>query len=190
MKRLGLACLLVVAGCVDEGPLPFSDNQLFTGSGGQASTKSCSTQCNTWAENCGYPVQFCSQICGTQPSYGACIIQYSCDQSAIESCTETSSGGSGGGSGGSSSCYSSWSYYSQSCDTCMRNYCCSELQSCDAGTACRNVDDCRLSYCTSGTVDEIVDCTYSQCDYGASALSTWDTYFQCLTGTCNSACSS
>jgi hypothetical protein len=95
-------------------------------------------------------------------------------------------GGSFGGSGGSpASCFTDWRYFSPACDGCMRGQCCSFMQACDTGSACRSVDDCRFDYC--GGASDLMSCMQNSCY--SSGFQLWQEYWYCMLDYCIPECS-
>lgn len=192
MKRALLASLIVVLlGCEDSGPVPFTGKNLWGqggsgavpgnggsgggssgsgGSGGSSGSSSCYGQCGSSQQ------QPSGCYCDTQcESEGDCCNDYySYCQGA-------------GGMGGGGSCTTKLKYNSPTCDVCMRGSCCPIVQACDIGTSCYDVDQCRFSYCTQA--GDIYSCMQSYCSgYGSGALETWYSYWNCMQSYCSYDC--
>ena len=188
MKRIALiAALTALFGCEDSGPVPFNGPEIFgsggkSGGGGGGGASGGSGFGGTAGFGGSSGASSCAGQCGSssqQPS--GCYCDSQC-QSKGDCCPDytTYCGGS--------SCPTDWKYNSLSCDTCMRSSCCSILQACDSGTACRDVDTCRFANCKNAS--DITSCMNSYCtSYGSSALATWFEYWNCMIGNCGSPCS-
>lgn len=208
-KPLAWLVTVFALGCSDTGPVPFVYDS--PGGGGACSTSYSfdSADCDTcMRQACCGTLQQCDGAgacvdvnnCGTSSCDSATDLVSCMDQAcsaygassvnswaALYTCERTYCAGPCGTGGGS--CPTSVSFSNADCDTCARNSCCGALQSCDVGSGCYDVDQCRQSYCTGYSGDEMFACVSNYCSgYAYDAIQQWNSYWSCLAGSCRGTC--
>jgi hypothetical protein len=217
--RRQLACLAAVAalGCSDTGPVPFVFESPAAGTGGSTSGV-CSTSYTFDSSDCDTCMrQSCCGTLQQCDTTGPCVDVNSCGTSSCDSATDllgcmaqscasygdgsiaswaglytceraycASACGTGTGNG---SCPSTVEYTNPDCDACARNSCCSNVQSCDEGSTCYSIDQCRQSSCNGYTDDQMFTCVSVNCSgFGYDALQVWNGYWTCLLSSCRGTC--
>lgn len=170
-----------------------------TGTGGTSTggTGGGGPDCMTVCQDCGGG-DACPSLCAS-----ATPSQLACAQAVLPDCTAAQqcflgtggtgggtggfgggTGGFGGGTGGSSSCGALT--FAEPCGSCMTGNCCSQLLSCDSGSACFDLFDCIDTYCASAADPQ--SCYLENCSQYASGAQAHDDVVNCAQTYCPSEC--